>query len=97
MADRVVEREPVGDVAAGAVDIKRDRLAVVVGELTEPLDRAFGGVFLDVADKVDVAESIGVLLAEQLLDLIDELDEQAIGDFAHTLPLFARLVPCRPS
>ena len=66
-ADGVVDGEPVGDVAAGAVDVERDRPAVVVGQLAEPLDDAARGVLLDVADEVDVAKTIRLLLAEDAL------------------------------
>ena len=54
----VVDGQAVGDVAAGAVDVERDRPVVVVGQLAQPLDAAARGVLLDVADQVDVAQPI---------------------------------------
>jgi hypothetical protein len=35
-----VDGEAVGDVAAGAVDVERDRPVVVVRQLAQPLDAA---------------------------------------------------------
>ena len=55
-----MDREAVGDVAAGAVDVERDRPRVVVGQLTEPFDDAARRVLLDVADEVDVTKPIGL-------------------------------------
>ena len=55
-----MDRQAVGDVAAGAVDVERDRPRVVVGQLAEPLDDAARRVLLDVADEVDVAKPIGL-------------------------------------
>src|SRR5437763_9349476 len=81
--NRVMQREAVGDVPAGAVDVEGDGLAVVVGELAQTLDRGFGAVLLDVPDEIDVAESIRLLLPERVADGIDELAEQTIIELAH--------------
>ena len=61
VADGVVDGEAVGDVAAGAVDVERDRPVVVVGELAQALDADARGVFLDVADQIDVAQPVARL------------------------------------
>jgi len=73
-----VNRETVGDVAARAVDVDRDRLRAVVGELAKPLDDAARGIFFDITDEVDVAEPVGRFLAEDALDGVDQLPNQAI-------------------
>ena len=83
VADDVVDGQAVGDVAAGAVDVEVDRPVVVVGELAQPLDAEARGVFLDVADQVDVALPVALLLAELRADGIDELGDQAIAQFTH--------------
>ena len=83
VADDVVDGEAVGDVAAGAVDEERDRLAVLVGELAQPLDAGARGVLLDVADQVDVADAIGCLLAQLRADRFDELGDQAFVQLSH--------------
>ncbi len=57
--------------------------AVVVRELAEPLDAAAGGVFFDVADQVDVAKPVGLLLAQLRADGVDELGDQAIAQLSH--------------
>jgi len=54
-----VNGQAVGDVAAGAVDVQRHRPRIVVGQLTQPLDDPARRIFLDVADEVDIAKTIG--------------------------------------
>ena len=83
VADGVVDGEAVGDVAAGAVDEQRDRPVVVVRELAQPLDARARGVFFDVADQVDVAQPIALLLAQLRADGVNELGDQAIAQLSH--------------
>ena len=56
MPDCVVKCQPIRDVSSGAVDVDRDRLVTLAGELTKPLDSLAGRVLLDVADQIDVTE-----------------------------------------
>ena len=86
----VVDREPVGDVAAGAVDEERHRPAVVVRQLAQAFDAGPRGVLFDVADQIDVAQPIAGLLAELGADGIDELGDQAIAQFPHRFSLSHR-------
>ena len=93
MPDGVVDGQPIGDVAAGAVDVDRDRLAAVVGQFAQSLDDGPRGVFLDITDEVDVAQAIGLLFSDNLLDRVDQLVEQPFVDsLTHPCPR-ARLVP----
>ena len=80
----VVNREAVGDVAAGAVDEERDRPVVVVGELAQPLDADARGVFLDVADQIDVAQPVAGFLPELRANRVDQLGDQAIAQVSHS-------------
>ena len=82
LADGVVNGEAVGDVAAGAVDVQRDRPGVVVGELAQPLDDAARDVFLDVADEVDVAQPIGRFLPQDALDRVDQVEHEPVVQVA---------------
>ena len=79
-----MDGEAVGDVAAGAVDVERDRPVVVVGELAQPLDADARGVFLDIADQIDVAQPVALFLAELRADGVDQLGDQAIAQFSHS-------------
>src|SRR5262249_57373340 len=76
-----------GDVAAGAVDVEVDGLAAVICQLAEPLDRDASDVFLDVADQVDVAQAIGLLLPQQVLYRIHQFAEQPFIELAHRAEL----------
>src|SRR5262245_20962692 len=71
-----MNREPVGDVSAGAVDVESNRSGVVVGQLAKALDHSACCIFFDVADEVDVAQTIGSLLTEDSPDSIDQLADQ---------------------
>src|SRR5204863_7969180 len=75
--------QAVGDIAAGAVDVDRDRLAAVVGELAEPLDAGARGVLLDVANEIDVAELVALLLAELRPHGLDQLDDKSVAQLTH--------------
>ena len=83
VAHGIVNREAVGHVAACAVDVQGDGLLAVVGQLPQPLDDAARAVLLDVADEIDVAQPVGLLLAKRLLDRVHQLVEQPFADVAH--------------
>src|SRR5678815_4972385 len=80
-ADGVVHGKTVGNVAARAVYVERDRPVVVVGELTKTFDDRPRGLFLDIADQVDIAEAIGLLLSQHTLDGVDQLSDKTIVQF----------------
>ncbi len=82
--NRVVERQPVGDVAARTVDVQRDGFCTVVRQFAEPFDGCAGAVLLDVPDEINVAQAVRLLFADDLLDGVHQFVEQAIVDFAHT-------------
>ena len=82
LADGVVNRQAVGDVAAGAVDVERDRAGVVVGQLAQAFDDAARRVFFDVADEIDIPQPVRLLLAQGCLQRIDELEDQSIVQVA---------------
>ena len=60
-----MDREAVGDVAAGAVDVQRDGPLAVVGQLPQALDDAARAVLVDVPDQIDVAQPVGLLLPKR--------------------------------
>src|SRR5206468_3558080 len=76
-------REAVRHIPSGAVDEEGDWTVVVVGELAQALDGGAGCLFFDVSDQVDVAEPIGLLLAELRADRVDELGDHAIAQVTH--------------
>src|SRR5690606_3469055 len=82
-ADRVVEREPVGHVAPGAVDIQPDLAPALVGQLAKAFDDGPRAVLVDVADQVDVAQALGLLPAEDVLDGGDQIVQEALVELAH--------------
>src|SRR5439155_5927642 len=79
----IVDREPVRNVAAGAVDEQGDGPIVVACELAETLDAGARRVFLDIPDQVDVAEAITLFFPQLGAHRIDELGDQAIAQLSH--------------
>src|SRR4051812_33462176 len=85
MANRVVERQPIRDVAPGAVDVDRDWLMSFVREFADSFDRLTSGIFLDVTDQINVTKSIGLLFFDKVPDRVDKFTEQTIVEFAHVV------------
>ena len=81
--DGVVNGQTVGDVAAGAIDVDRNRPRVVVGEFPETLDDRPRRVFLDVADEVDIPEAVRLLFSDDLFHRLYQFREYLVVDFAH--------------
>jgi hypothetical protein len=78
LANRVMNRQAVGHIAAGTVDVQRNRTRIVVGEFAKPLDHPACRVFFDVADEVNVAKPVRRLLSEHALDSVDQFANEAI-------------------
>ena len=79
----VVDRETVCDVAASAVDVERDGTVVVVRQVAQPLDRLSCGVFLYVANQIDIAKALDDFAPQLGADGVDELGDQAIAQVSH--------------
>jgi hypothetical protein len=82
-SDGVVQRKPIGNVAAGTVDVQGDGFVAFVGKFPKSFDRLSGRILLDVADEVDVAEAIALLFADDSFDRVDEFTEQALIYLGH--------------
>src|SRR5207249_9318944 len=83
VADGIVNGEAVGDVAAGAVDVERDRARILGRQLAEPFDTESRGILLDVAYEVDVAQPFDRLFSQLRTNCIDQLGDQAIAQLTH--------------
>jgi hypothetical protein len=55
LANRIVNRQAVGHVAAGAVDVQGDGFVAFARQLAHALDGRACAVLVDVTDEVDVA------------------------------------------
>src|SRR5262249_55260318 len=83
VADRVVDRQAVGHVAAGAVDEEGNGPIVLAGQLAQALDAGPRGVLLDVTDEIDVAQPLRSLLAPLGAHHVYELGDSSIAQFFH--------------
>ena len=83
LADDVVDGQPVGDVPAGGIEVERDRPVAVVGQLAQPFDDRSRAVLVDVTDEVDFPQALGRLLAEHLLDGIDQFGHEPVVQVRH--------------
>jgi hypothetical protein len=81
--DDVVNRQAVGHVSAGTVDIETDRTVVVVGQLPQPLYTQPGRVFLDVSNQIHIALTLALLLAKLRPDGFDQFGDQTIAQLTH--------------
>jgi hypothetical protein len=82
LPDGIVDGEAVGDVSARAVDVERDRPVVVVGHLAHPFDHTLREILFDVADQIDIAQTVGGLLAENAFHGVDQIENETIVEIA---------------
>src|SRR5262245_1858888 len=78
LADGIVDREAVGDIAAGSVDVERDGPGVVVRKLAQALDDVASDVLFDVADEVDIAQAIRRFFSESAFYRVDEIEDETV-------------------
>ena len=89
LPDGIVNREAVGDIAAGGVHVERDWPGVVVRKLAQAFDDIASDILFDVTDEVDIAQAVRGLLPKDPFDRVDEIEYETVVEISrrrHLVP-----------